>query len=136
MYKLYTTQVLAKGGRNGHVKSSDGLFEVEFRKPKEMGGVGSAANPEQLFAAAWGACYLGALSSVAQLEGIDASAANVTIEVSINQNRKSFKLSAKLDVHVPNTPKFEAQKLAEKAHKLCLYSKATRKNIDVQITAI
>ncbi|MGB4774774.1 MAG: Ohr family peroxiredoxin, partial [Daejeonella sp.] len=71
MEKLYTATVTAKGGRNGHIKSSDGMLEFELRKPREMGGQGGATNPEQLFAAAWGACYLGALDAVAQHEGTD-----------------------------------------------------------------
>ena len=136
MDKLYTAHVVAKGGRNGHVKSNDGILDIELKKPKEMGGQGGAANPEQLFAAAWGACYLGALGSIAELEGIDAAEASVNVEVSFHQNGNSFVLSAELDVHIPNISQEEAQKLAEKAHRVCPYSKATKGNIDVRVTAV
>ena len=66
MEKLYTASVLARDGRDGHIKSSDGTIEFDVRTPKEMGGQGGATNPEQLFAAAWGPCYLGALHAVAK----------------------------------------------------------------------
>jgi Ohr subfamily peroxiredoxin len=136
MEKLYTAVVTAKGGRDGSVKSSDGIIEFELRKPKEMGGQGGATNPEQLFAAAWGACYLGALGSVAQNAGVDVSEATVDAQVSFNKDGNSFILSAELDVHIPDITTEEAQQLADKAHKVCPYSKATRGNIEVRITAI
>jgi osmotically inducible protein OsmC len=136
MDKLYTAHVVAKGGRNGHVKFNDGILDIDIKKPKEMGGQGGASNPEQLFAAAWGACYLGALGSIAELEGVDVTEASVNVEVSFNQNGNSFLLSAELDVHIPNTSQNEAQMLAEKAHSVCPYSKATRGNIEVRVTAV
>lgn len=136
MEKLYTASVNAKGGRNGHIKSSDGILEMEVRKPHEMGGQGGASNPEQLFAAAWGACYLGALAAVADKTGTDVSEANVDVHVSFNQDGNSFVLSAELDVHIPGITAEEAQKLADKAHLVCPYSKATRGNIETRVTAI
>jgi osmotically inducible protein OsmC len=81
MEKLYTATVNAVGGRNGHIKSSDGILDMELRKPKELDGQGGASNPEQLFAAAWGACYLGALGSVAEREGVDTTEANVNVQM-------------------------------------------------------
>ncbi|MCZ4243751.1 organic hydroperoxide resistance protein [Pedobacter punctiformis] len=136
MEKLYTAEVTAIGGRDGHIKSSDGLIEFDLRKPKELGGQGGATNPEQLFAAAWGPCYLGALGSVAEHEGIDVSEATVNVLVSFNKDGNSFVLSADLDVHIPGVSHEEAQKLADKAHRACPYSKATRGNIEVRVTAI
>ncbi|HUH33903.1 MAG TPA: organic hydroperoxide resistance protein [Daejeonella sp.] len=136
MNKLYTAVVTAKEGRNGHIKSSDGILEMDLRKPHEMGGQGGASNPEQLFAGAWGACYLGALSAVAEKEGLDLTEAKVDVHVSFNEDGNSFVLSAELDVHIPGIPFEEAQKLAEKAHRVCPYSKATRNNIDVRVTAV
>lgn len=136
MEKLYTASVLATGGRDGHVKSSDGQIDFDMRKPAEMGGQGGATNPEQLLAAAWGACYLGALGSVAKHDGVDVSEANVTVHVSFNQDGNAFVLSAELDVHIPGISTEEAQKLAEKAHRACPYSKATRGNVDTKITAL
>ncbi|GGI26150.1 organic hydroperoxide resistance protein [Pedobacter mendelii] len=136
MEKLYTAEVTATGGRDGHIKSSDGQLEFEVRRPKELDGQGGATNPEQLFAAAWGPCYLGALGSVAEREGVDISEATVNVLVSFNKDGNAFVLSADLDVHIPGISHEEAQALAEKAHKACPYSKATRGNIEVRITAI
>lgn len=136
MEKLYTAEVTAIGGRDGHVKSSDGVIEFDLRKPKELGGQGGATNPEQLFAAAWGPCYLGALGSVAAHNGVDVSEATVNVLVSFNKDGNSFALSADLDVHIPGISHEEAQSLADKAHRACPYSKATKGNIEVRVTAI
>ena len=136
MEKLYTAVVTAQGGRDGHIKSSDGILEMELRKPHEIGGQGGASNPEQLFAGAWGACYLGALGTIAKDEGLDASEASVNVHVTFNQDGKEFALSAELDVHIPGIPVEEVQILADKAHQVCPYSKATRNNIEVRVTAI
>jgi osmotically inducible protein OsmC len=136
MEKMYTASVTAQGGRDGHIKSNDGILDFELRKPKELGGQGGATNPEQLFAAAWGPCYLGALGSVAEHDGIDVSEATVTVHVSFNKDGNSFLLSAELDVHVPGLSHDETQKLADKAHRACPYSKATKGNIEVRVTAV
>lgn len=136
MNKLYTASVIAKGGRDGHIKSTDGILDFELKKPKEMGGQGGATNPEQLFAAAWGACYLGALKSVADHDGTDAGEATVNVQVSFNEDGKGFALSAELDVHIPEVSFDETQRLADMAHKVCPYSKATRGNIEVRVTAV
>lgn len=136
MEKLYTASVTASGGRDGHIKSADGILDLELRKPKELDGQGGATNPEQLFAAAWGACYLGALGSVADHEGVDASEATVEVHVSFNKDGKAFSLSAELDVHIPGLPHDQTQELADKAHRTCPYSKATKGNIEVRVTAV
>ena len=136
MNKLYTASVIAQGGRDGHIKSSDGILDFELKRPKELDGQGGATNPEQLFAAAWGPCYLGALGSVADQEGIDASEATVNVQISFNEDGKAFALSAELDVHIPGLSHDETQRLADMAHKTCPYSKATRGNIEVRVTAI
>jgi len=136
MEKLYTAAVTATGGRDGHIKSSDGVLDLELRKPKELEGQGGTTNPEQLFAAAWGACYLGALGSIAEHEGIDVTDANVNVQVSFNKDGNAFALSADLDVHIPGLAHDVVQNLADKAHKTCPYSKATRGNIEVRVTAV
>lgn len=136
MDKLYTASVTAQGGRDGHIKSSDGILDFELKKPKEMDGQGGATNPEQLFAAAWGPCYLGALGSIAERKGVDVSEATVNVQVSFNKDENAFVLSADLDVHIPGLAHDEAQHLAEMAHKACPYSKATKGNIEVRVTAI
>jgi len=136
MEKLYTAVVTARGGRDGHIKSSDGILEMDLHKPHEMGGQGGASNPEQLFAAAWGACYLGALGSIAEREGVDVSEATVDVHITFNKDGNSFALSADLDLHIPSLKVEESQKLADKTHRVCPYSKATRGNIETRVTAI
>jgi len=136
MEKLYTAAVTAIGGRDGHIKSDDGILDFELRRPKELGGQGGTTNPEQLFAAAWGACYLGALGSVAEHDGINIENAHVNVQVSFNKDGNAFKLSADLDVHIPGLAHDEAQLLVEKAHRTCPYSKATKGNIEVRVTAV
>lgn len=136
MEKLYTAEVTATGGRDGHIKSSEGTLDFNIRTPMEMGGQGGATNPEQLFAAAWGPCYLGALGSVAKLAGVDTTDASVKVGVSFNKDGNAYVLSAELDVHIPGISTEEAQTLADKAHKACPYSKATRGNIEVRVTAL
>jgi osmotically inducible protein OsmC len=136
MEKLYTAVVTAKGGRDGHIKSSDGVIDLELKAPKAMGGVDGYANPELLFAGAWGSCYLGALGSVGKRDGVDVSEATVDVHISFNQeSATSYALSAELHVHIPGIEQAQAQKLADAAHKGCPYSKATRGNIDVKIIA-
>lgn len=136
MEKLYTASVTAKGGRNGHIKSSDGTIEFDVRKPREIGGQGGATNPEQLFAAAWGPCYLGVLETIAEREGIDVSDASVEVHVSLNQEGSSSLLSADLDVHIPGIAIAEAQKLADKATQACPYAKVTKGNMQTRVIAI
>ena len=136
MEKLYTAVVTAKGGRNGNIKSSDGILELHIQKPYEMGGQGGATNPEQLFAAAWGPCYLGTLGAIAKKDGVDVTEATTTVSISFNKDGNANTLSAELDVHIPGITIEEAQQLADKAHKICPYSKATRGNIECRVTAI
>ena len=137
MEKLYTAVVTAKGGRNGHIKSNDGIIDLELKVPKAMGGSEDGyANPELLFAGAWGSCYLGALGSVGKRDGVDVSDATVDVHISFNkESESSFALSAELHVHIPGIDQQKAQKLADAAHKGCPYSKATRNNIDVKVIA-
>ena len=137
MKKLYTAVVAATGGRDGHIKSSDGVLDLEMRKPAEMGGKAGYPNPELLFAGAWGSCYLGALGSVGKRDGVDTSAATVNVYVSFNEeSAASFALSAELHVHIPNLDLDKVQKLADAAHRGCPYSKATRGNIEVLVKAV
>jgi osmotically inducible protein OsmC len=136
MEKLYTAVVTAKGGRNGHIKSADGVIDMDLKAPKEMGGEDGYANPELLFAGAWGSCYLGALGSVGKRDGVDVTEATVDVHIGFNrESETAYALSAELHVHIPGIDTAQAQKLADAAHKGCPYSKATRGNIDVKIIA-
>jgi osmotically inducible protein OsmC len=136
MKKLYTAVVTAKGGREGTIKSADGIIDLQLKKPKELGGEDGYANPELLFAGAWGSCYLGALGSVGKRDGVDVSETTVDVHIGFNQESEtSYALSAELHVHIPGIEVAQAQKLADAAHKGCPYSKATRGNIEVKIIA-
>lgn len=132
----YTASVTASGGREGHVVSDDGVLVLQVRRPK-INGKSDATNPEQLFAAAWGACYQQALIGVAKNANEDASESEVTVETSIGQSEDGGSgLSAEIKVRIPGMEKAQVQALADAAHMACPYSKATRGNIDVEIIAV
>ncbi|MDQ1086380.1 organic hydroperoxide resistance protein [Siphonobacter sp. SORGH_AS_1065] len=139
MEKLYTAQATATGGRNGQVKSSDGVLDMEVRVPKEMGGSGGAySNPEQLFAAGYAACFDSALNLIIRTGKVKTGTTTVTAEVSIGKNDAGgFGLAVTLDVTIPGVDQATAEALVEKAHQVCPYSNATRNNVEVtlQVTA-
>lgn len=136
--KLYTAEASATGGRNGHVKSSDGVLDLDVRTPKELGGSGgSYTNPEQLFAAGYAACFDSALSLVIRMEKVQAGETTVNAKVSIGKNGQGgFGLSVILEVSIPGVTPEVAKSLTEKAHQVCPYSNATRNNIDVELVVI
>lgn len=136
MERIYTAVVTAKGGRDGHVQSEDGIIDMDLKAPKAMGGEDGYPNPELLFASAWGSCYLSALGSVGIRDGINVTQATVDVHIHFNkESESSFALSAELHVHIPGVDWDVAQKMADAAHKGCPYSKATRGNIDVKVVA-
>lgn len=125
------------GGREGHVKSSDGRIDLETRHPKAMGGNGEGTNPEQLFSAGYAACFLGALRLVARNEKIDLDdASGITAQVGFGKDPEGgFGINAHLIGYLPGLEQSAADELMEKAHQVCPYSKATRGNIDVTLSA-
>jgi len=129
---LYTTAATAQGGRQGHVKSEDGVIDLPLGKPGSTSN--PKANPETLFASGYAACFSGALGAVAQKEGIDVSSSTVTASVEFGSTDTGFGLAVALTAAVPGVDDATAQKLADAAHEVCPYSKATRGNIDVTIT--
>lgn len=135
MQTLYTAESLATGGgRNGHVRTSDGILDLDLAVPEEMGGAGGAANPELLFAAGYAACFHSALQAVARREKVDLGDSSVGAQVSIGPNDDGgFQLAVRLEVVIPELPHDQAQALADAAHQVCPYSNATRGNIDVQV---
>ena len=134
MAVLYTAGVHSTGGREGHLTSADGVLDMSTQKPVQMGGVGGATNPEQLFAAAYGACYGGALAFVAEKQGIEVPAGfAVDAEVSFNVEGANLFLSAVLNVSLPGMEADKAKKLAETAHIVCPYSKAVKGNVEVAL---
>ncbi|MFB5674394.1 organic hydroperoxide resistance protein [Paenibacillus terreus] len=139
MEALYTATATVHGGRTGSVASSDGVLKHNLSMPKELGGSGgSGTNPEQLFAAGYGACYESALANVARKAGVKLQDVEVTSHVSIGKDVQDdgFKLAVRLDVNMPGIDRSQAEDLAKQAHEFCPYSKATRGNIDVQLNVI
>lgn len=135
MKTLYTTKVTAQGGRNGHVKSENGVLDVEVRMPKALGGGNDDfTNPEMLFAAGYSACFDSALNRVISLSKAKTGETTVTAKISIGQiENGGFGLAAELDVNIPGVSIEEAQALTDQAHQICPYSNATRGNIEVKI---
>jgi len=134
---LYTAVATSTGGREGKSVSSDGLLDVRLAPPKELGGPGGATNPEQLFAAGYSACFIGALKHVASLQKIAVPAdTSITASVGIGPIPAGFGINAKLVVSVPGVDRAVAQKLVDAAHQVCPYSNATRGNIDVALTLV
>lgn len=135
MKTFYTTSVTAQGGRDGHVKSENGILEMDVRTPKALGGASDDfANPEMLFAAGYSACFDSALNLVIKKSKIETGETTVKAKVSIGQiENGGFGLAVELDVNVPGVSLEEAQSLTEQAHQVCPYSNATRNNIEVKL---
>lgn len=136
MDALYTAEALATGaGRNGRVATSDARLDLDLAIPKEMGGSGDGANPEQLFAAGYAACFHSALQTVARSQKVKITDSSVGARVQIGSNGEGgFGLAVQLEVVIPELPHEQAQALADAAHQVCPYSNATRGNIEVEIT--
>lgn len=138
MEPIYTAIAHASGGgRDGHVRSEDDRIDFDTRPPQEMGGSGEGTNPEQLFAAGYSACFLGATHLVGKNAGVDTKDAGVSASVSIGDNGQGgFGLAVELDVYLPNVAPERRQEIADAAHQVCPYSNATRGNIDVKVTIV
>ena len=136
----YTTTATATGGRDGRATTKDGALDVKLAPPKEMGGSGDGNNPEQLFAAGYSACFLGAIKAVAASDKSGPKVpqdSTVTATVGIGpRSEGGFGITAALEVSLPGLEKSQAEALVQKAHQVCPYSNATRNNVDVQITVI
>jgi osmotically inducible protein OsmC len=135
---VYTAESTATGGgRDGHVKSNNGRIDLETRPPKEMGGSGEGTNPEELFSAGFAACFLGALRLVARSNGIKIDdAAGITARVGFGKDSEGgFGINADLVGYIPGLDQAQADDLMKQAHQVCPYSKATRGNIDVSLSA-
>ncbi len=132
---LYTAQATANGGRDGKAVSSDGILDVKLTTPRELGGAGgNGTNPEQLFAAGYSACFIGALRFVAGKEKIALPAdTSITGRVGIGPLPTGFGIQAELRISIPGMPRAQVESLVQKAHVVCPYSNATRGNIDVTL---
>lgn len=125
------------GGRDGHVQSTDGKIDLDTRPPKETGGSGEGVNPELLFSAGYAACFLGALRKVARTSDVQLDdATSVTAQIGFGKHSEGgFGLTATLRGHLPGLDQRTADELMNKAHQVCPYSKATRGNIAVSLSA-
>lgn len=131
---VYTAVSTSTGdGRNGHVRTNDGLIDADVRTPKEMGGEGGATNPEQLFASGYAACFHSALKATSKVHGVQVVDSAVTAEVGIGSNGKGgFELAVTLHVEIGGgVSQEDAEKAVAVAHEVCPYSNATRGNVEV-----
>ncbi len=135
---LYRAHAKATGGRDGRAVSSDNMLDVKLTTPKELGGAGGeGTNPEQLFAAGYSACFIGAMKVVAGRAKI-ALPADLSVEgsVGIGQIPNGFGIEVELKISLPGIERAAAEALVAKAHEVCPYSNATRGNIDVTLTVV
>ncbi|RYF50185.1 MAG: organic hydroperoxide resistance protein [Comamonadaceae bacterium] len=134
----YRATASAQGGREGKATSSDGALNVQLSTPRELGGAGGpGTNPEQLFAAGYSACFLGALKFVAGKEKVALPAdTSITGNVGIGPIPTGFGIEVELQISIPGLDAEQAQALVDKAHIVCPYSNATRGNIDVTLTLV
>jgi lipoyl-dependent peroxiredoxin len=131
---LYTAKATSTGdGRNGHVVSSDQRIDFDLALPPEMGGDGNGTNPEQLFAAGYSACFHSALRVVARRAKLDPGESTVSAEVGIGPDGDAFGLVVTLIISIPGLEREQVRELAEAAHQVCPYSRATRGNISVEL---
>ncbi len=135
MQTLYTAYATATGGRNGHVKSDNGVLDFQVRFPKGLGGANDDyPNPEMLFACGYAACFDSALNVIIKQVGAKTGTTTVKSEVSIGKNDQGgFGLAVVLNVNIPGVAHEEADDLVAKAHQICPYSNATRGNIEVTL---
>lgn len=134
---IYSAQAVSTGGREGRSESSDKALSVKLSTPEALGGTGgSGTNPEQLFAAGYSACFIGAMKFVAAQEKINLpKEPSVVAVVGIGENPLGvgFAIDVELTISLPELDHNIAQSLIEKAHQVCPYSNATRGNIDVRL---
>ena len=134
---LYRTSVIATGGRDGRARSEDGRVDVQLSTPKELGGTGGlGTNPEQLFAAGYSACFIGALKVAGQqLKTKVPGDTSITATIGIGpRSEGGLGITADLVISLPGVGREDAQRLVDTAHQICPYSNATRNNVDVRLT--
>jgi len=135
---LYNARATSTGGRTGTAESSDGVLKVQLSTPKELGGAGGpGTNPEQLFAAGYSACFIGAMKAVAAKQKLPLPAdLSITADVGIGPIPTGFGIQVAMAISLPGMERPAAEALVKAAHQVCPYSNATRGNIDVQLTIV
>nr|WP_315244148.1 organic hydroperoxide resistance protein [uncultured Albidiferax sp.] len=132
---IYTAHAHTTGGRDGQSNSDDGKLSVKLAPPPALGGNGNGTNPEQLFAAGYSACFMGAMKHVAGMKKITVPAdASIDASVDIGPIPAGFGIAATLVISLPGMDRAVAQDLVDAAHGVCPYSNATRGNIEVTLT--
>ncbi|MBP3963113.1 organic hydroperoxide resistance protein [Paenibacillus lignilyticus] len=130
--KLYTATVHVQGGREGKAVSDDGNLNLDLRYPKELGGPGNGANPEQLFAAGFAACFEGAMNTILRKKNIKAEGISIRSIVSLGKDAsEGYGLAVQFDISIKGVDTDMAREIVEEAHQVCPYAKATRGNIEV-----
>ncbi|MFL9921027.1 organic hydroperoxide resistance protein [Paraburkholderia fungorum] len=134
---LYRAHAHVTGGRDGRATDPESNLDLKLAMPKELGGGGDGTNPEQLFAAGYSACFIGALRTVSARDKI-ALPKDVAIDgsVGIGRSPTGFGIEVELKISLPDMDRGQAQALIDKAHVVCPYSNATRNNIDVKLTLV
>lgn len=133
---LYTASILSIGGRNGRVESSDGAIQLDLAAPPALGGNGKGANPEQLFGAAYAACFAGAMDYIAQQQKLTPGRISISNEVAIGPDSSgAFAIDVKMDITAPGLNQAGAEALVAAADLACPYSRAIRGNVRVKLTA-
>lgn len=137
MKTIYTATAAAKGGRHGTVATSDGRVSLSLTRPVEMGGDGSGANPEQLFACGYAACFASTIDFLSKQEKLALGPIEVTARVSLGKlEGEGYGLAAELDVALPGVPPELAERIVGKARRNCPYSNATRGNVETRVTIV
>jgi Ohr subfamily peroxiredoxin len=134
MDALYVATATSHGGRSGRATTPDGTLDLPIAVPKELGGDGEGTNPEQLFAAGYASCFLSALILMAAKREVDASEATVAADVGLVTVSGGLGIAVELRVRFPGIDRALAEKLVERAHRVCPYSHATRGNVEVALT--
>ena len=135
---IYTANTIATGGRDGVVRSDDGKLDVKLDPPKQMGGTGTGTNPEQLFAAGYAACFIGAMKYVAGTQKLQLPS-DVSIDSRVSLGPlgaagKGFGIAVDMVVKLPGMDRAQGEQLIHDAHEVCPYSNATRGNVDVNLS--
>lgn len=135
---LYTAHAVATGGRNGHTETRDGVIKADLSVPKAMGGPGKpgTTTPEDLFAAGYAACFLGAVDYMAAQMKLKPQSLEIEAAVGIGKDATGFGLKVDLTAWVGGLSEADAQKIVEAGHQFCPYSKATRNNVEVSLKTV
>ena len=133
MSTIYTAKVVVTGGREGSIRSEDGLLETRLAFPTKLGGSGEGTNPEQLFAAGYGACFATTLATLAKADGVTLTNVEATSEVDMMLHEGTYDLGVRLAIKASGTDPATMERLIERAKQACPYSRATRNNIQVSV---